>query len=460
MLGRTRFFLALLPFAAACSSETATPPPEPPVWTDAPQTIDVYEGRATDVPFTIKGGDPKTAHLEATAEGALEVEAIIDETPATDGLVHGKLRVRAGYRLADLKLSVEAVSGTQKTPVAIALKTHALKWKTQSWTEGAGPPALEHGTFIFDPDARSAFLLHGSGYKPQWKPVEESWKLDLATNTWSQWKPVGETIPGGAARRVASVPERKIAYVHGGYTGFQTTETTVGDLYRVDLADPAKTITKINGGDPSSTARSLHTLGYDSKGDQLVVFGGVTETPMQMILDDTWIVKVDGNNATWTQLKSKKKPDGRYGAFSALDAESRRFIVWSGARQPESQADIVNAAQDAWALDLTTEPPAWTKLEFEGETPLGRRNGCTMHDPIGRRMFVFGGTKDGKTTERGLWVLSLEPGREKWTKLDIAGAPPARSSGFGFTMPDGNVACGFGNDDKAYADVNQLGYFD
>ncbi len=461
MLGKARFLFPLFPLVFACSSESPAPPPEPPVWTDAPTSIDVYEGRATDVPFSIKG-DPKTAHLEPTAEGALEVEVIADEAPSTDGLVRGKLRVRAGYKLADLKLTVDVVAGAQKTTVPIALKTHALKWKKHSWAEGAGPPALEHGTFIFDAETSSAFLLHGSGYKPQWKPVEESWKLESIDGAprWSAWQPAGEAVPGGAARRVATVPEKKIAYVHGGYTGFQDTETTVGDLYRVDLADPSKTITKINGGDPASTARSLHALAYDPTGDQLVVFGGVTEIPFQMILDDTWLVKVDGDSAAWTPLESKKKPDGRYGAFTAFDAESRRFIVWSGARTPESGDDLVNAAQDAWALDLAAEPPVWTKVEFEGPTPPGRRNGCAMHDPIGRRLFVFGGTKNGRTTEHGLWVLSLEPGREKWTKLDIAGAPPPRSSGFGFTMPDGAVACGFGNDDKAYADVNLLGYFD
>jgi hypothetical protein len=83
-----------------------------------------------------------------------------------------------------------------------------------------------------------------------------------------------------------------------------------------------------------------------------------------------------------------------------------------------------------------------------------------MHDPVGRRLFVFGGTKDGRTTLEGLWALSLEPGHEEWTKLDAPGAPPVRSSGIGFAFPDGGVGCGFGNDDFPYADLNVLGYFD
>ena len=127
---------------------------------------------------------------------------------------------------------------------------------------------------------------------------------------------------------------------------------------------------------------------------------------------------------------------------------------------PMSRDDQVNAAQDAWALDLSATPPAWSKLAPAGDAPPGRRNGCVMHDPVGRRLFVYGGTPDARTNLEGLWVLSLEPGREEWTKLDLPNAPPVRSSGFGFATPDGGVACGFGNDGAAYADVNYLGYFD
>jgi hypothetical protein len=167
-----------------------------------------------------------------------------------------------------------------------------------------------------------------------------------------------------------------------------------------------------------------------------------------------------GDSATWTKLAGKA-PSGRYGAFFGFDDPSRRFIVWSGGQEPDSSADPVNAAKDAWALDLTVDPPTWSKLAVEGEAPPGRRNGCVMHDPIGRRLFVFGGTSDAKTTRDGLWVLALEPGHEAWTKLDnVANTPHARSSGFGFATPDGGVACGFGNDDALYSDVNVLGYFD
>jgi hypothetical protein len=81
-----------------------------------------------------------------------------------------------------------------------------------------------------------------------------------------------------------------------------------------------------------------------------------------------------------------------------------------------------------------------------------------MPDPSGRRLFVYGGTSDGKTTEKGLYVLDLEPGHEAWTKLDLASPPPLRSSGFGFATPEGEVTCAFGNNNTGYSDVAFLGY--
>jgi hypothetical protein len=177
------------------------------------------------------------------------------------------------------------------------------------------------------------------------------------------------------------------------------------------------------------------------------------------VFGDTWLVKIAGDSATWTKLEGKG-PSPRYGAFYAFDEPSRRLVVCSGAQAAKSADDQVNAAKDAWALDLAATPPTWSKLAPAGDAPPGRRNGCVMHDPIGRRLFVFGGTSDAATTREGLSVLDLEPGREGWTRLELANTPPPRSSGFGFATPEGGVACGFGNDDANYADVNVLGYFD
>ena len=421
--------------AAGCGSAE----PEAPQWTDAPASIDAYEGRAVTVPLAIRSANPSALRVVATGEG-LEAEPAI-----------GSLRVRALYGASPTSLRVALTEGSKSTTVDIPVKNHRLAWKPTTWAAGAGPQALEHGVFFLDEAAGAAYLLHGSGYDPQWKPVAETWRLDLRAGAWSPWTPTGDVPAPSAAARGASMRAGGVGFVHGGYTGSPGADEKVqGDLYRVDLASGAfKRLASTFAPPP----RQLHSVALDDASQRLVVFGGVGDGA---ILDDAWFAKMEGDNVTWSSVNAKG-PSPRYGGFYALDKESHRFVVWSGAQAPKGR-DPINAARDAWALDL--DSGTWTLLEPAGEAPNGRRNGCSMHDPVGRRLFVFGGTSDGKTSEKGLFVLDLEPGREAWTKLEIAGQPPERSSGFGFSLSDGRVACGFGNDDDAYADLNFLGYAD
>ena len=449
--------------AVGCSSSSATPPPPaPPAWDAAPATLDVYDGRIASVPIAIKASDLTKLTVTAASD-AVAAELVPAEAPSTDGLWHGTLKIRPGYALAagdagtvtvDIK---DTVGSLHKT---IALQAHKLSWKKRVvWTPASGPQTREHGVFFLDPEAKAAYLLQGSGYSPQLKPLADSWRLDVASGAWAAWTPTGDVPPPGGSRRVAAIPGGKKFYAYGGYVGFETTADDEADIYRVDLADAARTFTKLTNVTPGP-ARELHAVAYDAKSDTFVVFGGVTTKPTQDVLDDTWTIKIVGDTATWTTLAAKKSPTPRYGSFSAFDADSRRFIVWSGAQVAESATDPINAAQDAWALDLSASPPTWSKLEPTGTAPKGRRNGCSMPDPAGRRLFVYGGTSDGKTTEKGLFVLDLEPGHETWTRLDLANAPPLRSSGFGFATPDGDVTCAFGNDSKGFNDVAFLGYAD
>jgi hypothetical protein len=463
--------LVLASLAACSSSSSATndPPAKPaaPVWDGAPTTLAVYDGRTATVAVTIRTSDPAKLSVTAASD-AIDTELVPSISPSTDGAWHGTLRVRPGYALATgtaagASVIVDMTDGdAQHVAQTIVLDVHKLGWQRDvTWDPRAGttPQTREHGAFFYDADAKAAFLLSGSGYNPQLKPIEDSWRLDVASGKWTPWTPTGDAPVAGGSRRVAAIPGTKKLYAYGGYIGFETTATDDGSLYRVDLGDPSHMFTKLKsvGAGP---ARELHAVAYDAKSEQLVVFGGITTLPTQDALDDTWLVRIEGDTATWTQLQGGKAPSARYGSFTAFDAEARRFVVWSGGQMPDDATNPVNAAQDAWALDLSVAPPKWSKLAPSGTAPKGRRNGCSMPDPSGRRLFVYGGTSDGLTTEKGLYVLDIEPGHEAWTKLDLPNAPPLRSSGFGFATQEGAVTCAFGNDKKGMSDLAFLGYAD
>jgi len=445
--------------ASACTPSadpSGAPADAAPTWTDAPASVDLYEGRTTSIAMTVRAAKPDVVTVSASGEG---VEAEVTPLTSGDGLWRGTLKLRLPYGAAapaSIRVAI-AESGSAQATVPLAPKAHALAWgRRLQWPAASGPQTREHGIFVVDDAANAAYLLQGSGYSPQWKPVEDSWRLDLATGAWSPWMPTGDVPAPRAAHRVAVVPETTTAFVYGGYTGFDGTERSEAELYRLDVANAGHQFTKLTSVG-AAPPRQLHTMAYDAKGERIVVFGGFTDVPRQDALDDAWLVKVEGVTATWTKVETSG-PSARYGSFSAFDAESRRLVVWSGGQMPYDAADPVNAAADAWALDLSADPPRWSKLEPAGAPPPGRRNGCVMHDSVGRRLFVYGGTSDGRTTQPGLFVLDLEPGREAWTRLDLPGAPPPRSSGFGFATRAGDVTCAFGNDRSSYRDVSFLGY--
>jgi len=185
-----------------------------------------------------------------------------------------------------------------------------------------------------------------------------------------------------------------------------------------------------------------------------VMFGGIGPG----IENDTWVMTLDGDVATWETLDTTEPPSPRYGFFYGFDQAEGRLVVYSGA-QGTSQ---VNPATDTWILDTRQTPAEWNLIS-EGEeegVPPGRRNGCMVWDETNRRLFVFGGTPDAQTSAPGLYVFDASEGFEGWTLLELEDEPPIRSSGFGFHVPgDEILAMGFGNTTSAiFADWNFLGY--
>ncbi len=109
-------------------------------------------------------------------------------------------------------------------------------------------------------------------------------------------------------------------------------------------------------------------------------------------------------------------------------------------------ADNLDLDGETWALDLSVEPPAWRRLFANGAGPEKRRNGAFALDPLGHRLFVWGGTPDGKNSVSGLQVLSLDRGSEAWTSLDVPAQVRSRTSGLGvLDAARDRILFGFGN---------------
>jgi hypothetical protein len=434
---RTTLFCLLI--AAACAA-----PNRPPALASEPLALGQGEALTVQLAPIDPDGDHVTLTLVAHPQG-------LTASLADDGVT---LSLRADY----------AVTGRQQVTVhlddhqggeldqQVIVDVNPLAWK---WTENAsGPTAREHGAFVYDEGRDVAYLIGGSGYMPQGTPAADAyWTMDLKTHAFTAF-PAARTLPPGAAsRRAANIPDRKVAYLFGGY---DSNTTDVNDLLRFDYSADTPFFTPMPQVNPPP-ARELHAFAYDPGSDTFVTFGGYSN--LLGLLNDTWTMKLADGVATWTKLDAPG-PSPRYGFFYAMDPSTGRLYLWSGAQQP-SQTDPIHAASDLWMLDLRASKPAWLRLlgGTEDGTPVGRRNGAFVFDPHGPRMFVFGGTADGATTVPGLSVLDLSGVSPTWVTMTLDNAPPLRSSDFGFYDTSRSQAVmGFGNDAMVFRDVFALGY--
>ncbi len=411
-----------------------------PTWTDAPASVSIGQGQGATVGahFADPDGDPVTASVDAPAD--------LEATLGTDQIL-----LHANYAVSGPTSVGVTLSDGKSDPVAasLAVDVKPLAWGASAAWTSAGPEAREHGTFIVDDAGGRAVLVGGSGYAPQLTPLDDVWEFAFATTSWTKLTPTGDLPSGGGSRRAAQIPGTSTAYLFGGYGANQASNN---ELYRVDV-DGGVAFTLVQQDNPPP-ARALHAFAYDAVGDRFVAFGGIDS----QIFGDTWLMHLEGDRAVWTELDTPVAPSPRYGFFYGFDTEARRLIVYSGAQG----TTMLDPARDVWALDLAREPPVWSKL-LEGDAdgvPPGRRNGCSVFDPSGPRLYVFGGTGDGSTTEPGLFALDVRPGKEQWVELTLADEPAVRSSGFGFYDATGDrTFFGFGNTTGGvFRDVTPLGY--
>src|SRR5262249_42304694 len=152
--------------------------------------------------------------------------------------------------------------------------------------------------------------------------------------------------------------------------------------------------------------------------------GGVTVSLFgKKIHNDVWTMKLVDGRAKWTRLDLKDPPSPRYGFFYGYDAEDGLLVVFSGAQG----IDPLDPAGDTWLLSVRDDSLAWRK--WEGGSPRGRRNGCFVYDPAQKRLFVFGGTADKRSSIPDLCVFDVRPDGRWQIGGAWHGAPHRRTSG-------------------------------
>jgi len=183
-------------------------------------------------------------------------------------------------------------------------------------------------------------------------------------------------------------------------------------LMLVAAITPAKTYSE-----PPSPRAEL-PLAYDSKTNQVLMFGGVFGDMNQKLRfnNQTWIYDVAEN--TWTQVKPLVSPGPRDNVMLAYDSTSDVFVLFGGTsgNTPETFG-----LQDTWIFDMKTL--TWTQKE---NGPPNHGGGSMVYDSKADRMLLFGGFDYEKNeATNDLW--SYDYNTDTWTELTPAISPVGRN---------------------------------
>lgn len=353
------------------------------------------------------------------------------------------------------RVSLEVTCGDATRSSEIDVTVRPLTWsRPYVWKEGVDGPSARRAPALWLDESNPDHLYVFGGQGTKAIISSDLWRLDLATGAWTELEQQGE-IPRRVGGAVQSIPgERAVLYLGG----------RAADGSRPDVAErldlESLTWTSLVISPARNQGGVWHALIHDAPRGRLVSACGGTSHGEGMQCD-VQALSVEGAGVNRTPLHleveaSGRAPRDRFVLAHVYDAETERLVIVNGSVIRRDYMDRDFSVQDAWALDLGGEPPVWHPLP---EPPEGVGNvGCAALDPVGHRMFVWGGTAGNRSVVPGLHVLDLEPGRESWTTLDLPGAPEERIACRAVYDPKRHrILFGFGADGVGeFADLHVL----
>ena len=350
---------------------------------------------------------------------------------------------------------------------------------TSTWSVATGPAILRrwyNGSAAYD--IRNDRICVLGGIRDAWYE-DEACAWDSTSAMWRMLRVLG--TPDHPSVRVA----------HAAATAGHTHELVLAggrrgdgargldDLWRLDLVGGGWS-TSQPGGDVFA-GRYDHGMTWDPFGDRVLAFGGAPNTPNQALALDlagagTWhsiappgaLPTIDGAVASafdtarrrllavsgtptggWQVWALPSEPGSSWTNLTA-SAATPFDVVWGrmAAYDPFGDEVLVIGGDPAqvWALGLADL--VWKKLGT-ATGPSLRIDAALAFDPVGRRLWIHGGTKTGMVFQSETWRFDLS--NRSWTVEATAGqTPPAREKHTLTYDPFGNRLVLFGGFNGLY----------
>ena len=198
---------------------------------------------------------------------------------------------------------------------------------------------------------------------------------------------------------------QKAIFFGGGYQDASGYEL-FNDMW---LYDPTSNIwTEINP-TVKPSARSSHSMVYDSINQRTILFGGWDDTIG--LMSDTWIY--DSQTNQWTEVLPVNQPSTRQSNAMYYDSNAQRVILFGGYRE------VGGHLYDTWEYNYSDN--SWTELN-PSSNPSGRYGSTMVYDPINQQAILFGGR--ATTIMDDTWIYYY--GNNTWTELNLTSSPDTR----------------------------------
>lgn len=199
------------------------------------------------------------------------------------------------------------------------------------------------------------------------------------------------------------------------------------------------------GGCGQPCAGGLTCVDGTCKPSELLLFGGFPTLTGDQPSSATWRFTVA--TKAWSQVQVDADgglPDARGGHAAAWDGPGNRMLVFGGG----SIAAV--AAADLWALDFSTDPPAWSMVATTGPAPSPRLVMASGWDPVGRKWYLFGGLPDRSTPAPLNDLYVLDAATNAWSAPATSAPPPARGFCAGAWDADSGRFVVYGGSDGSF----------
>src|SRR2546425_6283795 len=262
-----------------------------------------------------------------------------------------------------------------------------------SWTNPCRCPSAPYlHTMVYDSPSDGVILFGGSYFG-----ARETWAYDYNANAWTNMTPTETSLPSARTAHALAYDSRHDQVIlFGGQSSSGIDETWAYDFN-------ANTWTNLKPTTHPSW-RYFHAMDYDVKSDRVVMFGGFAATGIN---NETWAYDFTSNN--WTMMRPVAGPPGLYGHAMAYDGRVGRSLLYGGSASSYSH--------EMWTYDAATN--RWIRID--PPRPSVSPELTMAYDVRWDRVILFGGVTPTGWSQT--WTYDFVS--NQWTFMDPTSKPVA-----------------------------------